>query len=138
MKNLAFSPALLAALLAPAWAQVPPPAEQRRFVEIVVQAQQEFRRADNAMQKGGAKQRRESALCKLLPEREVTGYAPGTNVSFEFGRANRTKLTGVVIAFAPKNDKVPATYAIQTGTGLDTKVVKVPAVAVTLIEEQGA
>jgi hypothetical protein len=74
MKILAFSPALLAALLAPAWAQVPPPAEQRRFVEIVVQAQQEFKRADNAMQKGGAKQRRESALCKLLPEREVTGW----------------------------------------------------------------
>ena len=32
------------------------------------------KRADNAMQKGGAKQRRESALCKLLPEREVTGW----------------------------------------------------------------
>ena len=74
MKILAFSPALLVALLAPAWAQVPPPAEQRRFVEIVVQPQQEFKRADNAMQKGGAKQRRESALCKLLPEREVTGW----------------------------------------------------------------
>ena len=80
----------------------------------------------------------EKAAAALAAEREVTGYAPGTNVSFEFGRANRTKLTGVVIAFAPKNDKVPATYAIQTGTGLDTKVVKVPAVAVTLIEEQGA
>lgn len=80
----------------------------------------------------------EKAAAALAAEREVTGYAPGTNVAFEFGRANRTKLTGVVIAFAPKNDKVPATYAIQTGTGLDTKVVKVPAVAVSVIEEQGA
>lgn len=74
MKTLASSPAILAALLAPAWAQVPPSAEQRRFVEIVIQAQQEFKRADNAMQKGGAKQRRESALCKLLPEREVAAW----------------------------------------------------------------
>lgn len=79
----------------------------------------------------------EQAAAALAAEREVTGYAPGTQVSFEFGRANRTTLTGVVVAFAPKNDKVPATYAIQTGTGLDTKVVKVPAVAVSVVEEQG-
>lgn len=79
----------------------------------------------------------EQAAAALAAEREVTGYAPGTAVSFEFGRANRTTLTGTVIAFAPKNDKVPATYAIQTGTGLDTKVVKVPAVAVSVVEEQG-
>ena len=80
----------------------------------------------------------EQQAAALQAERELTGYAPGTNVAVEFGRKNRTTLTGVVVAFAPKNDKVPATYAIQTGTGLDTKVVKVPAVAVTLIEEQGA
>jgi uncharacterized protein YecT (DUF1311 family) len=66
---------LLSAFLAPAWAQQSPqPPEQRRFLEIVAQAQQDFKRADNAMQKGGAKQRRESALCKLLPEREVSGW----------------------------------------------------------------
>lgn len=79
----------------------------------------------------------EQAAAALAAEREVTGYAPGTKVSFDFGRANRTTLTGTVIAFAPKNDKVPATYAIQTGAGLDTKVVKVPAVAVSVVEEQG-
>lgn len=73
----------------------------------------------------------ELAAAALAAERESTGYAPGTKVVFAFGRANRTTLDGVVIAFAPKSDKVPATYAIQTGTGLDTKVVKVPAVAVT-------
>jgi uncharacterized protein YecT (DUF1311 family) len=66
--------ALHAALLAPVSAQAQPPAEQRRFIDIVVQAQQEFRRAENALQKGGAKQRREAALCALLPEREVSGW----------------------------------------------------------------
>lgn len=76
----------------------------------------------------------ELAAAALAAERESTGYAPGTKVAFDFGRANRTTLEGVVIAFAPKNDKVPATYAIQTGTGLDTKVVKVPAVAVTKLD----
>ena len=80
----------------------------------------------------------EKAAAALAAEREVTGYAAGTAVSFEFGRANRTRLTGVVIAFAPKNDKVPATYAIQTGAGLDTKVVKVPAVVVAVIDGQVA
>lgn len=35
-------------------AQVQPPTEQRRFIEIVQQAQLEYKRADNAMQKGGA------------------------------------------------------------------------------------
>lgn len=79
----------------------------------------------------------EKAAAALAAEREVTGYAPGTNVTLEFGRKNRTTLTGVVIAFAPKTDKVPAQYAVQVGTGLDTKVVKVPAVNVTVIEEGG-
>ena len=80
----------------------------------------------------------EQAAAALAAERESTGYAPGTKVAFDFGRATRTTLEGVVIAFAPKNDKVPATYAIQTGTGLDTKVVKVPAVAVTKLDTDTA
>ena len=79
----------------------------------------------------------EQQAAALQAERELTGYAPGTNVAVEFGRKNRTTLTGVVVAFAPKNDKVPATYAVQVGTGIDTKVIKVPAVSVTVIEEGG-
>ena len=51
-----------------------PSKEQSRFVEVVRQAQQESRRADNAMQKGGVKLRREHELCALLPGREVSNW----------------------------------------------------------------
>ena len=80
----------------------------------------------------------EQAAAKLAEEREATGYAAGTAVTVEYGRGETRKtLTGVVVAFAPKTDKVPATYAVQVGTGIDTKVVKVPAVSVSVVATEG-
>ena len=81
----------------------------------------------------------EQAAARLAEEREASGYAKDTPVVITFGRGETRKtLAGVVVAFAPKNDKVPASYAVLVGSGIDAKIVKVPAVAVTLIEEQGA
>ena len=69
---------------------------------------------------------------QLAKERDLVGYPAGTEVVVEYGRgATRTTMSGSVIAFAPKSDKAPATYAVQVGAGIDTKVIKVPAVSVT-------
>lgn len=75
----------------------------------------------------------EQEAARLAEEREAKGYAEGTAVVLTFGRGETKKtLEGKVVAFAPKNDKVPASYAVLVGTGIDAKIVKVPAVAVTL------
>jgi hypothetical protein len=74
MKHTPTTLLCLASLMPLAALAQTPPNEQSRFVEIVRQAQQEARRADTAMQKGGVKLRRDRELCALLPEREVSNW----------------------------------------------------------------
>ena len=86
-----------------------------------------------------AKLEAETAADALAAEREATGYAVGTHVVVQYGRGEtRTEKRGVVVAFAPKTGTVPATYAVQTGEGVNTKIIKAAAISVVKAEETPA
>ncbi len=50
------------------------PEDQREFIKIVTNAQQQSKSAANDMQRGGAKSQRDSALCALLSSTRVQGW----------------------------------------------------------------
>lgn len=66
---------------------------------------------------------------------ETIGLPAGTTVDAEYGRKEKRRvLRGIVIAFQAKTENTPAIYAVQVGSGLDTEVIKVPAVNVKVAE----
>lgn len=67
---------------------------------------------------------------------ETTGLAVGTTVDADYGRKDKRRtLRGTVIAFQPKTENTPALYAVQVGSGVDTEVIKVAAVAVKAVTQ---
>jgi len=50
------------------------PAQEENFINIISQAQSDAKNADNDMQKGGVKARRDKAICSLMANKSVKNW----------------------------------------------------------------
>ena len=50
------------------------PAQEENFISIISQAQSDAKNADNDMQKGGVKARRDKAICSLMANKSVKNW----------------------------------------------------------------